>query len=86
MVDVGGMPTIPNGRGQAGNQTGLLIHALQKKSSEVAGHSAAIEVGTNSKPGDGRKAELAWDRITHGRSRLSFVRSVIGVTPIISTG
>lgn len=86
MVDVGGMSAILDGRSQAGDQPGLPIHALQEEGTEITGDGAAFEVGADSETCDGGKTQLGRDRITHGRSRLSFVRSVIGVTPIVSMG
>jgi len=77
---------ILDGRGQAVDQPVLPIHTAQQQRTEVARYRAALEVGSDRETGDGRKTQLARDRITRGQSRLGFVRSVIGVTTIISMG
>ncbi len=86
VVDIGRVPAILDGRGQAGDQPGLSIYALQQEGTEITGNGTAFEVGTDGETSHGGKTKLGRDRITHGRSRLSFVRSVIGVIQIISMG
>ena len=51
--------------------TDLLVGAAQQQDAEIGGQRTAVEVGADGKTGNGRKAKLAWGRITHGRSRFS---------------
>jgi len=86
VLDVRRVPLVVNRAGQTGNQANLLVCSTQQQGTKIGRHRAPVEVGPDRKTGNGRKAKLTWDRITHGRSRLSFLRSVIGVTHIISIG
>ena len=84
VINVGRMPLIPDARRQTLDQSGLPIHPVHQECPEIAGDAAAFEVRADGKTCHGRKTELGRDTITHGQSRLSFLRSVIGVTSIIS--
>ena len=57
--------------------------AAARQSRWNAGNHTAFNVSTYRETSHGRKAQLPRDRITHGRSRFSFVPSVIGVTTSI---
>ncbi len=84
MIKVGDVMAIIDRASQALDQADLLIRAAQQQCAKIRGQRAAVKVRAHRKAGDSRKTKLARERITHGRSRLRFVRSVIGVKPIIS--
>ena len=83
---IGGGAPIVNCLVQAGNQADLAIGSVQKQRTEVWKQRSAVKLRPEGKYGNGRKAMRRWDRIVRGRSRWSFLRSVIVKTPIISKG
>ena len=86
VINVRGVAFVVNRADQARNQADLQVDATQQYSAKVGGHQPAVKICPNRNSGTGGKAKLGWDRMVHGRSRLGFLRSVIGVTPIISKG
>lgn len=58
MVDIGRVPAILDGRGQAGDQSGLPIHPLQKEGAEIIGNRTPFGVGADGGAGDGGKTQL----------------------------
>ncbi|AWB32691.1 hypothetical protein DBV39_02030 [Orrella marina] len=71
---------------QTRDQPGLQIRTPKQDGAEIARQGTTIKLCTLGETSTGRKAKLGWDRIIHGRFCLSFLRSVIGVIPIISMG
>ena len=86
VVNVGRMPTITDSRSHPGNKACLSLDAVQQQCAEIGGNGATVEVGADGKAGDGGKTQLCRGRIGQGWSRLASLRSVIGVTPILSIG
>lgn len=86
VLNVRWVPLIVNRADQSGDQAYLQVGATQRQGAEIGGQGTTVKRGTDRKSANGGKTQLGWDRIVRGRSRLGFLRSVIGVIQIISNG
>ena len=71
VLGLGGMALVVEHVSETPGQADLAINTTQDHGAEVRGHRTAVEISADCEASDGRKTQLLWSRLGHGRPRLA---------------
>ena len=77
MPDIRRVAVVIEGRSQALGQANLAVDPAQNHRTKVRGKRPSTEIPTDRQAIDGRKSELFWRKIGHGRPRFSFYEAFL---------
>jgi hypothetical protein len=81
MTNIGLMPLIMDGGGEALGQANLPVNTPEPEGSNVCGPGAPLEIGPDGLSGDGRKTQLFWATIGHKQTSGGFSGMVVSHLP-----
>jgi hypothetical protein len=72
MINIGLVSFIVDSGSEALRQANLAVDTTEQEGTKVGRQGSALKICTESLPGDGRKTQLFWVRITHKQTSCGF--------------